>query len=107
MAGQLSEKLLHEDVDFVLFTTRTCPFCSKAKALLHRNSFSWKEFNVAKSRSLYTMVVAKTGHKTVPALYDTRTEEAVFIGGNDDLMELLESESKPPTKGFFSFFKRK
>ena len=53
------------------------------------------------------MVVAKTGHKTVPALYDTRTEEAVFIGGNDDLMELLESESKPPTKGFFSFFKRK
>jgi glutaredoxin 3 len=107
MEGQLSKKFLYENVEFVLFTTRTCPFCSKAKALLHRNSFSWKEFNVAKTRSLYSMVVARTGHKTVPAIYDTRTEEAVFIGGNDDLVELLKPESSPPSKGFFSFFKRK
>jgi glutaredoxin 3 len=106
MEEQLSKKLLHENMEFVLFTTRTCPFCSKAKALLHQNSFSWKEFNIAKTRSLYSMVVARTGHKTVPAIYDTRTEEAVFVGGNDDLVELLKSESSPPSKGFFSFFKR-
>ena len=103
----MSKKLLHENVEFVLFTTSTCPFCSKAKALLHRNSFSWKEFKIPKSRSLYSIVVAKTGHKTVPAIYDTRTEEAVFVGGNDDLVELLKSESRPPSKGFFSIFKRK
>jgi|TARA_B110000196_G_scaffold246808_1_gene215737 glutaredoxin 3 len=107
MEEQLSKKLLHENVEFVLFTTRTCPYCSQTKALLHRDSFSWKEFNVAKERILYSMVVAITGHKTVPAIYDTRTEEAVFIGGNDDLVELLKSESSPPSKGFFSFFKRK
>ncbi|MDC0055641.1 glutaredoxin [Deltaproteobacteria bacterium] len=106
MEERLSKKLLHENVEFILFTTRTCPFCSKAKALLHRNSFSWKEFNVAKTRSLYSMVVALTGHKTVPSIYDTRTEEAVFIGGNDELVELLKSESSPPSKGFLSAFKR-
>lgn len=109
MDASLSSHLKRGEVDFVLFTTRTCPYCVKAKQVLNRNGFSWKEYDVAKTRSVYSLVVAETRLRTVPAVFDTRGEEPVFVGGCDDLAALLRAESSPPAKngGLFGFLHKK
>ncbi len=108
MDARLTAFLQREDVDFVLFTTRTCQFCVKAKMSLDRVGLSWQENNVAKKRSIYTRVVLETGLKTVPAIFDNRSEEPVFIGGFEELTRMLKLEARAlsPRKGIFGFFRK-
>ncbi len=77
------------DTDFLMFTTTVCPYCNRAKAMLDSKGFSYQEHSVSSDRSLMTEVVELTGHRTVPAIWDLRGEEPRFIGGSDDLAELL------------------
>ena len=108
MDARLTAFLQRADVDFVLFTTRTCSFCVKAKMVLDRVGLSWQENNVAKKRSIYTRVIMETGLKTVPAIFDTRNFEPVFVGGFEELTRMLKLEARAssPRKGFFDFFRK-
>ncbi len=108
MDARLTAFLQREDVDFVLFTTRTCQYCVKAKMILDRSGFSWQENNVAKKRSIYTRVIMETGLKTVPVIFDMRNENPVFIGGFEELSRMLKLEARAlsPRKGFFDFFRK-
>jgi glutaredoxin 3 len=108
MDVRLTAFLQRADVDFVLFTTRTCQFCVKAKMSLDRVGFSWQENNVSKKQSIYSRVVMETGLKTVPAIFDMRNENPVFVGGFEELIRMLKMENRALSarKGFFGFFRK-
>ncbi len=75
--------------DFVMFTSSWCPYCTKAKNLLGAKKLSFEEHNVENNPNLQVTVVEMTGHRTVPAIWDVRGDEPVFVGGADQLQGYL------------------
>lgn len=57
--------------------------------MLDRHKLSWSDSNVQKDRTLQMEVVAMTGHRTVPVIFDTRGDEPIFVGGSDNLEDYL------------------
>lgn len=105
MSKRVSILLEKDDVDFVLFTTNTCPFCHNAKNLLSQAKLTWKSHDVRKNQKLMIEVIRITGQKTVPVVFETRGDVPIFIGGFDDLHEFLRIESGLGKKrGFFARF---
>ncbi len=103
MSKRVGILLTKDNVDFVLFTTNNCPYCHKAKNLLSQQKLSWKSHDVRKNQKLRMEVVRVTGQKTVPAVFDTRGDTPDFIGGFDDLHELLRIEAGgSERRGFFA-----
>ena len=70
-----------------------CPYCDKAKALLHRKNAAFEEFNVKDdSAKLEEMLERSGGRKTIPQIFiDGR-----HIGGCDDLYALDASGGLDP-----------
>jgi len=89
MSARVNSILARAKTDFVMFVTNVCPYCHKAKRLLDSQNMSWSDFNVQKDRSLQMEVVAMTGHRTVPVIFDTRDDTPVFVGGSDHLEDYL------------------
>ena len=85
----VSEILANTTSDFVMFTSNVCPYCSRAKNFLKSKGFTFDEHNVSMNPALQMEVVTMTGHRTVPAIWDVRTEEAIFVGGSDNLLDYL------------------
>ena len=75
--------------DFVMFTSNWCPFCTKAKNLLGAKKLSFEEHNLGNNQNLQMAVVQMTGQRTVPAIWDIRGDEPVFVGGADQLQVYL------------------
>ena len=67
-----------------IYTTRWCPYCHAAKALLKRKGVDFKEFNVSGSAERQAMIERANGGYTVPQIFIG----AVHVGGNDDLHAL-------------------
>lgn len=85
MSGRVMSHLNRANTDFLLFSTNICPYCTKAKRMLDGQKLSWKDVNVQNDRELRMEVVAMTGHRTVPVIFDIRGAEPIFVGGSDDL----------------------
>jgi glutaredoxin 3 len=85
----VTQLLDSSESDFVMFTTDVCPYCRKAKNFLSAKGFSFDEHNVSADRDLQMEVVSMTGHRTVPAIWDVRGDEPVFVGGSDNLDDYL------------------
>ncbi|SBV91832.1 glutaredoxin 3 [uncultured Alphaproteobacteria bacterium] len=68
-----------------IYTTRICPYCVRAKALLKRKGQSFTEIDVSDDDELMGKMVERSGGRmTVPQIFiDDR-----HIGGCDDLYEL-------------------
>lgn len=68
-----------------IFTTKVCPFCVRAKALLKRKGAAFEEIDVSTDEAaLATMMKRSGGRQTVPQIFiDGR-----HIGGCDDLYAL-------------------
>lgn len=73
-----------------IYTTPTCPFCHRAKALLNRKGTAFQEIDVAGNSDLRAAMTQRAGgRRTVPQIFiDDR-----HIGGSDDL-QALESQGK-------------
>ena len=68
-----------------IYTTRWCPFCYMAKALLTRKGVSFSEIDVGRERERRAeMVQRANGRTTVPQIFIGATH----VGGCDDLHEL-------------------
>jgi glutaredoxin 3 len=68
-----------------IYTTRYCPYCISAKALLARKNVQFTEIDVSgdpKGRA--QMVERANGRMTVPQIFIGTTH----VGGSDDLHEL-------------------
>lgn len=67
-----------------LYTTRYCPFCIRAKALLDHKGVTYTEISVDNNPGLRQEMMAKSGRHTVPQIWVGERH----VGGCDDLMAL-------------------
>lgn len=76
--------------DFLIYTGNFCGYCTAAKRLLSGKSLSFKEYNFDQHSGLRQAVVAATGHRTVPVIFDLRDDNVTFIGGFDETNAYLK-----------------
>lgn len=68
-----------------IYTTPTCPFCYRAKALLNSKGVTYDEINVAGDRGLRSAMTERAhGRRTVPQIFINDQP----IGGSDELHAL-------------------
>lgn len=70
--------------EVVIYTTQTCGYCMRAKALLRSKAVDFKEIPVDGNRQARIDLLNKSGQFTVPQIWIG----VHHIGGCDDLMEL-------------------
>jgi glutaredoxin 3 len=76
-----------------IYTTRYCPYCISAKALLARKGIDFKEIDVSgdpEGRS--KMIERANGRMTVPQIFIGKTH----VGGSDELHELERAGKLDP-----------
>lgn len=71
----------------VMYTTKFCPFCVRAKQLLSGKSVSFEEVAVDGQPALREEMMKKSGRHTVPQIWINDEH----IGGCDDLFALQRS----------------
>ncbi|WP_369601342.1 glutaredoxin 3 [Hahella sp. SMD15-11] len=70
--------------EVVLYTTRFCPFCIRARQLLKSKGVDFEEIAVDGNPQLRQEMMEKSGRHTVPQIWIN----GEHVGGCDDLMEL-------------------
>ncbi len=72
-------------VNIDIYTSRSCPYCVRAKALLKSKGVSFNEFEVDGNPELIVESVKRSdGMRTVPQIFI----EKYHVGGYDDLSSL-------------------
>jgi glutaredoxin 3 len=71
----------------VIYTTKFCPYCIRARYLLNDKQVAYKEIAVDGNDKLRQEMVRKSGRHTVPQIWI----DGQHIGGCDDLMALERS----------------
>jgi glutaredoxin 3 len=76
-----------------IYTTRYCPYCHAAKALLDRKGVAFTEIDVGGDwEGRQQMTLRANGRTTVPQIFIG----AVHVGGCDDLYELEQGGKLDP-----------
>ncbi len=70
--------------NITIYTTNTCPYCIKAKALLNKKNAIFTEINVEDEEKRNKMVELTSGKRSVPQIFIGDHH----VGGCDDLYEL-------------------
>lgn len=70
--------------NITIYTTNTCPYCIKAKALLNKKNAIFTEINVEGEEKRNKMVELTSGKRSVPQIFIGDHH----VGGCDDLYEL-------------------
>ena len=70
--------------DVIIYTTKTCPYCYKAKSLLKSLDVSYQEVSVDFNSKLRAEMASRAGKTSVPQIWFGEEH----IGGCDDLHEL-------------------
>lgn len=68
----------------VIYTTRFCPYCLRAKQLLSAKGVAFDEIAVDGNQSLRAEMTAKSGRTSVPQIWIGERH----VGGCDDLFAL-------------------
>jgi glutaredoxin 3 len=76
-----------------IYTTKYCPYCHAAKALLKRKGAAYNEIDVGfESDRRDEMIQRSNGRMTVPQIFIGSTH----VGGNDDLQALERAGKLDP-----------
>ena len=76
-----------------LFVKSRCPHCKEAKSLLKSEKIEHVITSMDKAQSILTKLKEKTGHTTVPIIFEvTEGEKYNFVGGCSDLKEVFNAE---------------
>ena len=67
-----------------IYTKATCPFCHRAKALLHSKGAAFSEIAIDGDNVKREAMIARSGRTTVPQIFINNQH----IGGCDDLHAL-------------------
>lgn len=70
--------------DVIVYTTRICPYCVRAKQLLDRKGVAYREIDVSDDHEARMTLVTRTGQRTVPQIFINDQP----VGGCDDLYAL-------------------
>ena len=67
---------------FLVQTGKFCGYCTAAKRFLDQRKLPYTEISFDSEPSqLREEVVEATNHRTVPVIFDLRTEDRIFVGG--------------------------
>ena len=72
-----------------IYTTKLCPYCHRAKALLLHKGIAYNEIDVSFDPAMRRQLLDRTGRRTVPQIFINGKS----VGGYDDIAE-LEQEGK-------------
>lgn len=75
--------------DVTMYSTRFCPYCMRARALLNRKGVTYEDIDVDKDAKARMEVRERTGRTSVPQIFIDDTH----VGGCDEL-HALEREGK-------------
>ncbi|AGA90437.1 Glutaredoxin, GrxC family [Thioflavicoccus mobilis 8321] len=76
----------------LLYTTGTCPYCSRALRLLTRKGATYEEIRIDEDPRQREDMIARSGRETVPQIFIDEDH----VGGYDDLVELdMAGELEP------------
>jgi len=67
-----------------MYTTKVCPYCVRAKALLQRKGYDYEEINAEDDKAREEMLKKSGGMRTVPQIFIGDTH----VGGSDELHAL-------------------
>lgn len=67
-----------------IYTTFSCPYCYRAKALLQSKNVEFEEIDVSGKPAERERMIERSGRRTVPQIFIGDTH----VGGSDDLAEL-------------------
>ena len=82
--------------EIILYTTRSCPYCRSAKALLSRKGATFQEIDVSGDPEKRAEMTRKAnGSYTVPQIWIGATH----VGGSDDLHALDSAGKLDPLLG--------
>ena len=70
--------------DVTIYTTRFCPYCIRAKAILESKNVKYNEIPVDGQRDKRRELQERTGQRTVPQIWIGKQH----IGGCSELMQL-------------------
>ena len=73
----------------VVYSTKFCPYCDRAKSLLQRKGVGYKEIKVDQDMNLMKEMMDKSKRRTVPQIFIGD----YHVGGYDD-MAALDSAGK-------------
>jgi len=68
----------------VIYTTKICPYCIRAKSFLSAKGIAYREIDVSDDTETRTKLVEWTGQRTVPQIFVWGRS----IGGCDDMLAL-------------------
>ena len=67
-----------------IYTTKVCPYCVRAKALLDRKGIEYVEISAEDEAVREAMIIKAGGQRTVPQIFINNHH----VGGSDDLYAL-------------------
>ena len=70
--------------DVVMYRTRWCPYCERARALLSRKGVRVEEIDIEERPEARAQMIARSGRTSVPQIFIGETH----VGGCDDLHAL-------------------
>ena len=82
----------HAVSEVVIYTTRWCPFCIRAKALLDQKGVSYQEVPVDGDPATRQQMAERAGQTSVPQIWI----DGQHIGGCDQLYGLERSSGLDP-----------
>jgi len=70
--------------EVLMYATRFCPYCMRARSLLKKKGVEYTEISVGRDRDLWDEMEQRSGRNTVPQIFIN--DESV--GGYDDIATL-------------------
>lgn len=78
--------------EVIMYTTATCPFCQRAKGLLHQKGVSFTEIRIDESEEKRLEMEEKSGRRSVPQIFIN----GKHIGGSEELYALERAGKLDP-----------
>jgi len=75
-----------------IYTKSYCPFCHRAKELLHIKGVDFVEYDVTSDPAREREMTERSGRETVPEIF----VDGTLLGGCDDLFDLDEKGGLDP-----------
>lgn len=71
----------------VIYSTRSCAYCVRAKAYFKHHDIPFEEVDLTEKPHEIDALKKKTGHATVPLIF----VDGVFIGGYTDMVAQIDA----------------
>ncbi len=75
-------------VEVIMYSTRFCPYCMRARRLLKNKGVDYKEISVSGDGAIWAEMEQRSGRNTVPQIFI----DGKSVGGFDDIAILNLSD---------------